>query len=80
MSEQEYVCEQQIYECAQPLKPVCARTRVQVRGNTPIPQRSFSLASKQKTKKFQTLKSLISSRGENITAVVMIVGKQNLLF
>ena len=34
MSEQEYVCAQQIYACLQSLKSVCARTRAQLRGNT----------------------------------------------
>ena len=34
MSEKQCVCAQQIYACAQSLKPVCARTRAQLRRNT----------------------------------------------
>ena len=34
MSVQQYACAQQIDACAQSLKPVCVRTRAQVRGNT----------------------------------------------
>ena len=32
--QQQYVCAQQIYACAQSLKSVCARTRAQLIGNT----------------------------------------------
>ena len=34
MFEKQYVCAQQIYACAQSLKPVCARIRAQLRRNS----------------------------------------------